>query len=81
MAFSSFIPDYNYYLGIVTDEESNWAYTAGKVQKDWTIEVDHTEVGCPVTFSLMREINGVRRAFNEAEDTVFAAIAVTEENQ
>jgi hypothetical protein len=80
IAFKDYIPDYNYYLGVVTDEDSNWSYASGRAKKTWTIEVTHTELGCPVSFRLERDVNGVKRPFTPAEDAVFADITLSEDN-
>jgi hypothetical protein len=85
IGFDSYITDYVYYLGVVTDEDSEWEYATGKALKAWDIGVTHTEIGCPVTFSLMRMITtttGTEEVtLTPEQDAVFSDLTITEDNQ
>jgi hypothetical protein len=54
--FNNYITDSVYYLGVVTDEASGWEATTGKALAEWDVGVTHTEIGCPVTFTLLRMV-------------------------
>jgi hypothetical protein len=49
--------------------------------KAWDIGVTHTEIGCPVTFSLMRITGTTEVELTPEQDDVFSDLTITEDNQ